>query len=202
MSKKIALALITLIITCGVYIFVSFYYLKDPTNYKNPGKKNNPSKDDVSLSFIPDPLTLLSGQQGSLNVVIKDKTAHISSRIIQLELSFDPNVLYNMKIYPGNYFSNPEVLYEKIDANNGRISYAVKGTNQASTDVVASLNFRAINYGLIKDTEIKFQPKTLIKGDDGDITLSATTGAEIIVNPSLFRYVPTASSSTKLNFSH
>lgn len=196
MSKKLVLVIILFIISIGIYIFLNVFYLNDSKIPAQSSKKIISSPiNDVSFYFLPEFLTLISGQSGSLNIVIKQTSSQISSKIIQLELSFEPGTIYNLNIYPGNYLLNPEVLYEKIDMKNGRISYALQGINQRGKDIIASISFTVSSYGVQKDTKIEFQPKTLIKDENGNTKLSQTSNATILVKPSFLRYIPVASAS-------
>lgn len=199
MPKKLLAAIIVLVITIGLYIFLNISYLKTDNTKTISRKSPAPvPSESINFSFSPNPLNTVSGQPVLLDIIAEGNLTHKSSQIIQLELSFDPSVIYNLKIIPGAYVENPQILYERIDIKNGRISYVLKGTNQNRKDSIASLTFNTINYGLGKQTKIEFQPKTLIKGELKNIILKKTDGVTIIVSPAIFRYIPTASSSVKL----
>lgn len=199
MPKKLYAATIILVITIGLYIFLNISYLKadNTKNISHKSPKPAPSE-NINFLFSPNIINTVSGQPAYLNIIAEGNLTGMSSEIIQLELSFDPTIIYNLKITPGTYLENPQILYERIDFKNGRISYALKGTNQNRGDNIVSLTFNTINYGLEKQTKIEFQPKTLIKVDSKNINFSKTDGATILIRSSSFQYAPSVSSSAKL----
>ncbi len=197
MSKKLIATLIVFIVLLGIFIFVNTAYLntsKPPTVVK---KKPQPYSIPVaSLSLLPNPITVSSSKSASLNIVMSGNLPENRMTIAQIELSYDPLTLFGVSITPGNYFIDPQITLSSIDYRTGRISYALRGNHsQQGSSIVAQINFTASGYGVLRQTEMKFLPKTLIHTDDGAVNLSETNGASIIVKPSLFQYIPKASPS-------
>ena len=83
---------------------------------------------------------------------------------VQLELSYNPKVLTNVDIKTGPFFTTPVVLLKKVDAVNGRISYALginptqKPTN--GNGVVATVTFSTVTGTTATQTPINFDLKT------------------------------------------
>lgn len=87
---------------------------------------------------------------------------------VQLELLYDPQIIANVSIQQGRFFSNPVVLLNSIDSDNGRISYAIGISPQDSAkkgeDIVATLTFKA-KPSTPSATTISFLPKTLVTAE-------------------------------------
>lgn len=195
LSKKSITLVIIFLVSIAVLLNILISDSKPNSPLPQAFKPTAMPSSEAQLSFSPNPListtNLPAGRQGaSIDVVLEINAA---LDLIQLEIAYDPEVLYNVNIAPGNYLSNPEVVLENIDISTGRISYALKGTPaNAESDIVATVNFSSLNYGPQKETEIKFLPKTLVKENNEVIKLK-TTGAKIIL-PKLF-FIPQASPS-------
>lgn len=87
---------------------------------------------------------------------------------VQIELSYDPELLGSFEITQGAFFSaNSVELLNKIDTKTGKISYALgNGLGQKGIQgqgVVATLTFRPLKtVGL---TSINFDPKSLVSAE-------------------------------------
>ncbi len=193
MSKKLILALTILFLALCALGYVMFFYTSDNPTYSKPRLKklifNQPA--DAYLSMTPGYLVATSSATTSVEVNLQTQS---SPTIIQLEIAYDPNFLYNLSVVPGEYFIAPVIPLEKTDYRNGRISYALSGKSiNPNSNAVARVYFTPINYGLRKQTELKFLPKTSIKEESKLIELKSTAGVIITINPSIS--IPTATPS-------
>ncbi len=159
----------------------------------NKTKQTAPLQKDVQkklslenvLYLSPNVQNIQEGRSNYVNVILDFKGA--SPTLAQLEISFDPKVLTNIDIVPGNFFINQKILLKNIDYNNGRISYALESTSSenvpSSQNPVAIISFMKSAGAIQKETALDFLPKTTIKikGDTG--TLNATYGAKIFLSP-------------------
>lgn len=197
MSKRFLAVLLILVFTTSVLVYIYAGYQKNSQLKILSHTKLVPSPiPQAELSIQPNPLVTTAGQTTSLNIILKDNFLPDATRTVQLELGYNPSILYNVSMFPGDYFVNPEIILEKIDARNGRISYALKGKSlNKSASIAATVTFTAITYGLRNETDLTFLPKTLIKTADKAIKLKGETDAKIIINPSFFQYTPSASAS-------
>lgn len=201
MSKKLITILLLLLISLCTLIFITFYY----TNTSSaPQPKRSIIHTEIptsTLSVIPNQLSITSGENASIDIAL-DTTKNVS--LVQLEIAYDPYILTSVNIFPGNYFIGPEIVLEKIDYKNGRISYAIKCPLAQKDDnvntctnphasIIATITFTATNYGLQKKADVSFLPKTSIRSDLGEIELKKSIGTTINVIPSF--YTPVASSS-------
>lgn len=196
MSKKLILALIVLFLSLCCLGYVMFFYTSgNPERPKRSLKKlvfNQPA--DAYLSMTPNYFVATSSAITSVDVNLQTQS---SPTIIQLEIAYDPNSLYSLSVVPGEYFVAPVIPLEKTDYKNGRISYALSGKSiNPNSKTIARIYFTPLNYGLRKQTELKFLPKTSIKEGSRLIELKDTSGANITINPSVF--IPTATPSASL----
>jgi len=81
----------------------------------------------------------------SLPIIINTGTNKVTA--VQLELSFDPNILTNVNITPSTFFKNPNVIINKINTDIGRISYALtKNASESARQeagTIATLTFES-----------------------------------------------------------
>jgi hypothetical protein len=105
---------------------------------------------------------------------------------VQLAISFDPSILGNISIKPGNFFGQALVLINKIDYSTGTIFYAAvvppTATPQQGQGVVALLSYNFAP-GSINPTNLQFLPNTKItaRGIDNSI-LKEASGISIAAN--------------------
>lgn len=134
----------------------------------------------TTLSFSPNPLVIAS-PSGTLEISIDTGTNKVNA--VQIELSYDPNAITNMKILQGTFFSDATQLLNTIDAKNGKASYVLvispSGRAQSGKGTVATVAFtNKLPSG--QKTTITFTPKTLVTADDTPISvLKATDSATI-----------------------
>lgn len=105
---------------------------------------------------------------------------------VQLEMSYDPDVLTEVVITPGNFFEDPVLFLNQIDDENGRISYAIGVESEASgkdgEGLVATLSFQA-RTPVPKQTNIFFLPKTLVMAEGiNQSVLKSTNSATITID--------------------
>ena len=192
MSKTLFTLLIIFFLTFASFLYIEFFYLKNETlqaifsDHLPSGslvtKPARNASDSVAgganLSFSPNPLTTSATSSAQINVVIQTNT---SPNLIQLEIGFDPNALYNVNITSGDYLLNPEVVLYNVDIKNGRISYGLTGEpNPNNAKTVAVITFNTYNYGVQKETSLFFPPKTLVRKDGEEIKLNSVGTAKII----------------------
>lgn len=198
MSKK-TYFLVLILVVIATYLAYSAAFR--PASQKTPTSPPTQVTIPVyqaTLAFSPSPLIIsptLIQSPGSLDVVID--TGSKKATAVQLELSYDPKVLTNIELSPGTFFDNPIELIKTIDADNGRISYAVaispNGTEKQGKGTVATIKFVA-NTQVAKATQISFLPKTLVtaqgvstsilKSSSAGSILFQTTPTSILNNPS------------------
>lgn len=185
MSKKLIFALIILFATISVYIFVKVTIVKKDRSFSTSIGKPLPTPiSQTALSLLPNPLVITSGQASSVNVVVDNTT---SITLAQIEIAYDPHMLFNVNIIPGDYFKDPVEVLKNIDTKNGRISYALKGdSGNPEAKTIAVVNFTSLTLSLQKETKLSFLPKTYLKSSKKDIALKDTKPSVIILKPSFY----------------
>ncbi|HSW47464.1 MAG TPA: cohesin domain-containing protein [Candidatus Saccharimonadales bacterium] len=200
MSKKLLAIIIVFLIIVGGFIFVNTVYLKDSKPQiilVNKNLKNSALK--TSLYFNPNLIMMTASQSAQVDIELNHNQAENNSKLIQLEISYDPTILYNVRVMSGNYLTNPDVILNNIDSTTGRISYALKSDfSNPNSKILATIHFNALNLGFEKQTKISFLPKTLMRFDEETVKIDSMNGAQIIIKPAVFQYLPASSQSATL----
>lgn len=98
---------------------------------------------------------------------------------VQAEISYNPQVLTNIIIIPGNFFNNPFMLFNRVDQTNGIIFFAITNRSALPSSLhkgtIATISYNSIP-GIANPTTINFLPKTKIttQGIDTSILKQAT----------------------------
>ncbi len=183
-KKLLALIIVFLFVSAG-FLFVTLTYSKNSPlqnfSLKTPSPRPVP---ESTLIFSPNPLTVTIGATGSANIILDVQGTF--PKILQLEIAYDPTILTQMKILPGDISDTQRILLNKINYNTGRISYAidtpVKQISQKKSQIVATIHFLPINTLGKHETYINFLPKTTIKGENNVNTFTAGYGLRIILH--------------------
>ena len=137
-----------------------------------------------TLSLTSTKQELKSGQTGTLKVTIESQgVTNDDTKLIQVELSYDPRVLTGVSLSPGDYFQHPTVMLNLVDTKTGRISYAIESadkTPHGTTGTVAEITFTVNPAFSGKETNIFFLPKTVIRSAEGKNMLTATYGTKLL----------------------
>ncbi|GEM_PF-2529214 len=190
MSKKLFALFFMFFLAVIVFLIVLNTYAKNPALQSLSHSLSPTPAFGTSLFLSPSVLGVTDGESASISVVVDFQGNQRTSRptFIQIELSYNPAVLTNMKIQPGNFLTNPAILLQKIDSKTGRISYALESaydTNVKKTGGTAAiLTFTPKIGGIYHETSIDFLPKTVTRVKDEANTLKSSYGAKIIILPS------------------
>jgi hypothetical protein len=138
-----------------------------------------------------------STASGTYEVDVNIDTSKNEVITTQLELSYNPKEITNIDIRPGSFFKNPTVAFKRIDASNGRVTYALANKSNEKPvkgkGVIAVITFRKIVSG---ETYINFLPQTQVgapgisesvlrESASGLIdVIPSTNSAQAIVTPS------------------
>lgn len=137
------------------------------------------------LTIAPSSPSASSKKEPPYSLPINIKTGSNAVTAVQLELLYDPKAITKVVVKPESFFANPTVLINNIDAQNGRISYALGIGPDASgtqgTGTVASISFAAKSKTPI-ETSISFLPKTLVTAEGvSQSVLKTTNTANFII---------------------
>lgn len=132
----------------------------------------------ATLFLKPRTGAILAGKTAAIDIIVDSKKA---PRTVQLEMKYDPLILNNIQITPGDFFLDPEVILNTINTNTGRISYGIKSKTERirkQTGIVAMLSFIP-QFGFQTATAISFLPKTEIRTREGTNILKSISDVEI-----------------------
>jgi len=133
------------------------------------------------LSFTPSVLQVAAGSTGSVNVTVDSVDNGITA--VQLDLSFNPNILSNVVVTKGTFFKNSVEMLNSVDQNNGKISYAAGASFSESgvrgTGTVATITFQVLPT-VTPQTEIVFTKKTLVTAEKSIDSVLKTTNNVVI----------------------
>ncbi len=197
MSRTSFALLFLFVVAVGILLSLNTIY---STTVQQSLPKVFPTQTVVSentLSLTPNPSSVLAGQSTSIQVVVDSQGPKPS--LLQLEMSYDPAVIKTVSIVPGTFFQNPQVLLNKVNTHNGRISYAVasglKSESADSSKVAATITITPYNTALKRETLLEFLPKTVVRTNDSANTLKIAYGTKISVLPG---FSPLASPSGRI----
>jgi hypothetical protein len=135
------------------------------------------------LSLTPNPVTVAAGTRGSVDVNIDTSDNDVTA--VQLELSYDPQVLRNVQITPGPLFTGAVVLVNENDPATGQYTYAF-GITPAQNPVegrgvVATITFTAAASS--QPSQITLLPSTLVTARGvATSVLKSSTGTQVVVS--------------------
>lgn len=185
MSKRTLFLIFALFIITFVLLALALYTPSNPKPVQTIAIPKEPVAQTILSFGEPSVATSSSVSTLTYSVPINITTGKNKVTAVQLELQFDPNVLINVAVTPGSFFSNPIILLNQIDSKTGRISYAlgIGPTDQGvmGKGIAAILTFGA-KVETPQQTSIFFLPKTLVTAEG--ITSSVvkqTSNIQIIV---------------------
>jgi hypothetical protein len=174
MAKKTLALIVTLLVLTVVLLAVALYSnsaTKQPAQQskQNQAQSNQPTPTPFAhtvLSLSPNPVTPAAGSSSATTVNVTIDTQGDDVNAVQLEIAYDPSVLTNMTIKPGDFFANPNVLpVGGVDAKTGRITFAVAPSSlresKRGQGTVAVLSFYPRHTGA-SQTQIKILDKSLV----------------------------------------
>lgn len=204
MSKKTIALVLGLIILAVVLLVIAVRPILTPTSTDTPQDSNQaattptPPEAGTTLMLSPNPLTLTAAETGRVEVIVDSSFNNLTA--VQLEMSYDPEIITNVQVQPGPFFPKPLTLLNSVDTVNGRITYAL-GITPAQTPVqgdgvVAEITFNIIPGNANKETTIELLPKSLVTQQGaGQSVLMSMDGATIIIPPAQTNTVPTTALS-------
>lgn len=202
MPKK-TLALISglVLVTVVLFVIALMSNQKPPQSNVNPtGAAVQPSPTpDVAhsvLSLTPNPVTVAAGVRGTVDVNINTSDNAVTA--VQLELSYDPQVVRNVQITPGPLFTGAVVLINKNDPATGKYTYAFGRTPGqqpvSGTGVVAKITFTPA--ASTTPSQLTLLPSTLVTARGvATSVLKSSTGTQVIITGGAGVSLPVTQSS-------
>lgn len=176
MSRKTLALIITLLVLTIILVVVAIYTQgKQASNTDGQAAQeqaslSTPTPEFAQTTLLLSPNPVYPNNTGStsattVNVEIDTGTNEVSA--VQLEIQYDPSVLTNMRVTPGDFFPTPNVLpIGGVDQRNGRITYAIGPANirqsQKGTGTVAVLHFTPRTVAGVTESEITLLESSLV----------------------------------------
>lgn len=160
-TMSIPKSTLSLIAVLGI-ITVALLYIALSQTTKTPQQSvtntptvtTSPAHTMLFLTLAPPSLVTVHMDTGSNTVTA-----------VQLELAYDPNVLTNVTVTKGTFFDQSVELFNKVDARNGRISYAIAipptGQPKKGQGIIATISYQRV-LGATQQTSISFLPKSKV----------------------------------------
>ncbi len=164
-KKTLALIVCLVLVTVVLFVIALKTGTKSATQQPEQTAQTAPASIAHSvLSLSPNPVTVVSGQQGSVSVMLAPSDNPVTA--VQLEIGYDPTLITNLKITPSSSFSNPVVLIDKNNPQTGRYTYAV-GISPSSQHItangaVATLTFTAKTAPVGQQMQLALLPTSLV----------------------------------------
>ena len=191
MSKRTFTLIFTLFTVAFMLVMISVY---NPSSYSTtPIPTPSPTPEPLTqtelrfgiLSSFPT-FSSPSGAKKAYSIPIHISAKKNKVTAVQLEISYDPQMLTTVFLAPGTFFPKPVALLNEIDENNGRISYAIGTAPNTSgivgEGIVATLTFQAKS-PLPETTQISFLPKTSVSGEGSNQSILKEAISTQIVIP-------------------
>lgn len=174
MPTKTTILIIVLSVITGLLIFLAL-----STDNDVPGKlfnlqvnQNTKVQPTVSpfatLSFVPSTLNIPESTTATQSVNIEVDTKGMKISGVQIELSYDPLAISNVKLTPSNEIFGPNsfTLINSVNPTEGRISYAVgispDDSEKTGKGIVATLTFQTNIFAASPATQITFLPQSSV----------------------------------------
>jgi hypothetical protein len=150
----------------GILLIVS---LSSKIIFKEPAKPFVEKENIVKSTLLVSNEIRPSTKSGTFEVDVVAGPKGNKITVAQLEMNYDPNILRNVDIKPGNFFSNPTILAKKVDSKNGTIKFWVANpANQpgvTESGTVAVITFSKTGNA---KTPLNFLPKTALSASGTD----------------------------------
>lgn len=205
MSKPTLFLIITLFVfTAGLLMLALNKPLNKPKQVIQPPTPSispilpasNAAVAETSLLFGSLDITSPFSMPKKYIIPIEINTGSNKVTSVQLELSFDPNILTKVNITPSTFFKNPNVILNKINYDIGKISYALTSSESAmqKSDTLATIFFESaftISSNILSGsdsakaktfTTFTFLPKTFVTAEGLEQSaLKSTNSAELLL---------------------
>lgn len=171
MPRKTTILIVILALLTGVLIFLAVrsersIKLTSETAPTMPAQ----TEPYAILSFSEEFIDASASGQRSVDIILDTAGKSVSGA--QAEISYDPNIFLNVTIEPSQnsiFGSNSSVLFNSVDATQGRISYAVgipiNGEEIVGTGPIATITF-TLNSPLASPAQMIFLPKSTVQNLD------------------------------------
>jgi hypothetical protein len=161
--NKTWVLIIFLTFLTGLLLVISYMQENSSPRQTSPVITQEVKKETALTTLIISDEVRISTISGRYEVDVNIDTGENKVTLTQLELSYDPNLLRIYSIKPAGLVTDPQILQENIDEDNGRISYWLSvGQNERwiqGSGAIATITFTKIGTG---SAQLEFAPKTSV----------------------------------------
>jgi hypothetical protein len=194
MNKRTFILVAFLILVTLGLVLLAVYSQTPPT----PSVQRNPQASFAHTTLAISNATLVASPSSMYKVDVKIQSNDNKITAVQLEMSFDPNVLSNVDIQPGQFIQTPVILLKKVDQTQGRISFAegvpLGQKGLMGTGTVATITFTPISQ---TQTSINFLPKTQVTAQGLVQSVLRSSSGGMFTFPALYPTPQTGTSSAR-----
>ena len=173
--KTLLLIVVLSLITLGLVALAVMP--KQPKEEPQPQAQITPNPVQTILTISSTPVPQATPSSYTTDIIINTDQSKVTS--VQLELSFDPEVLTKVDIEAGSFFINPKITLKNIDEKTGRITFALSSSDSQGAlgqGILAKISFKTLKKNV--STTIDFLPKTKVSAkDSAESVLKSTVGA-------------------------
>ncbi len=201
MSKKTLALIVILLILTIILLALALFQSEKPSSQPSPKviqQSPSPTEKPVgntTLRLSPNPVYPTTGTNSATTVTVEIDTGTDRVTGVQLEIAYDPRVLTNMEIKPGDFFSNPTVLpVGGVNNRTGRITFALApskiGESRTGMGTVAILTFIPSTNAGVEQTRIEILEKSkvsVLPRDTIKSVLRSFEGTTVILSSSSAR---------------
>ena len=168
-SLRTVLLIVFLAILAAVLLFIALRPAKKAVvQNATPTPTTKPSQAHSTLTLVMADTTATPSGAGvntkTVNVVLTTQSNKVSG--VQFEVAYDPTVLSNVTVKPGDFFPKPLVLLNQVDTKNGKINYAIgiqpTADQLSGTGTTAVISYTLLPTASASQTTLKFLPKTQV----------------------------------------
>ena len=202
------LLIVVLFLVVVVLLFVTLRSTQkssSPTSSSTPMTTKPVVKKEAIIYMVPNPLYIPSNVADGKTFVltyININTGANKVSGVQLEMQYDPKVISNVKLSPGTFFKNPNIIINTVDQQTGKITYAIgpqlgaNSTAQSGIGPIAALQF-TVTAAVGQSTSFDILPTSEVASSGIPVSvLKDATGARIVISAPSATTSPTTSSGT------
>lgn len=134
-------------------------------------------KAQTTLTISSNPVKLSTPSAYSTDILINTNKNVVDK--VQLEISYDPNILGKVDIIPGDFFDTPKIFLKNLDAQNGRVSYVIgsslENEGKSGKSIIAKLNFVILTKTATATASVTLLPKTQATSPKSNDSVLKTT---------------------------
>lgn len=188
MSKKTIGLIVGLLATTAVLLLIALSARQTPQPNQPDSQQPSPtvSVAQTVLSLSPNPASVAANGAGTIDVMINTGENQVSG--VQLEISYDPAIISNLTVTPGDFLQN--AVNPDANSNNppgrytffyGTLSGGSNGTGRVAT--IRYTKARGVP-ATVTETEIQLLPQTIVTmpGQYNSV-LKEATGATVLLTP-------------------